>query len=81
MEEMDRETTVKVIRDDGDTTRVTTKSGATTLAEVRPTEPPAETWTVIEVDPTGMRKPGECGSYHEAVGRAVDHAMSRQQNG
>ena len=60
-----------------DTTHVTTKSGATTL----PTEPPAETWTVIEVDPTGMRKPGECGSYHEAVGRAVDQAMSRQRNG
>ena len=61
--------------------QVTTESGATVLAEVVPPAVEGGRWTLIEMHPTGMRKPSSQGSCHEALRRAVEHALSRAGRG
>ena len=67
---------VKVIEDGRGSTQVTTESGATTLAEVTPDGEDDNGWQVTEVHPTGMRRTSRRGSYADAIGHAVDHALN-----
>ena len=60
---------------------MTTESGATVLAEVVRPAVEGGRWTLIEMHPTGMGKPSSHGSCHEALGRAVKHALSRARRG
>lgn len=76
-----REAGVRVIDDGSGTTRVTTESGATTLAKVTPERADAVGWRVTEIHPTGIHKHRREGSYPEALGRAVAHALERRRNG
>ena len=71
---------VQVIVDGSGTTRVTTESGATTLSEVTADPEDDDARWVTEIHPTGVRKRNRERSYRDAVGRAVDHALERQQN-
>ena len=63
--------------------RITTPSGETTLAEVikRPDGHELGEWEVVDIHPTGIRRTQVHYRYDAALGRAVQHALSRRREG